>query len=81
VLAETFWGAPLVVVGVLVLAFVVWGVVDAARIDESAWAAAGQSKIVWILFMAIGFIACGLIGVFATVIYFATIRPRVKAAG
>jgi hypothetical protein len=62
------------------LVFVIWGVVDAARLDTAAWEAAGQSKVIWILFMAVGFVACGLIGIFATVIYFASIRPQVKRA-
>ena len=79
-LAESLWVPQLLGVGLLALAFVGWGVVDAGRLDAIAWEAAGQSKVMWILFMAVGFIACGLIGIFATVIYFASIRPKVKRA-
>jgi len=68
------------IVAFLAVAFVAVGVIDAIRIDKSVWDASGQSKLIWILFMAIGFVACGLIGVFATLIYFVSIRPRVKRA-
>jgi hypothetical protein len=70
-------GVTAIVVIVVAFAFVAAGVVDAIRLDTAAWEASGQPKVIWVLFMAIGFVACGLIGIFATVLYFVSIRPRV----
>ena len=78
--AVSLWEPSVVIVLILAVGFVAAGVIDAIRIDRAEWEASGQSKLIWILFMAIGFVACGLIGVFATLIYFVSIRPRVKRA-
>jgi heme/copper-type cytochrome/quinol oxidase subunit 2 len=57
----------------LVLALPLWGIVDAAVRPDSAWRAADQNKVLWIVLM----IVLGLIG---TLIYFIAIRPKVRAA-
>jgi quinol-cytochrome oxidoreductase complex cytochrome b subunit len=55
------------------LALPLWGIVDAAVRPDSAWRAADQNKVLWIVLM----IVLGLIG---TLIYFIAIRPKVSAA-
>jgi hypothetical protein len=34
---------------ILLVLFLVWGIIDAAVRPDSAWAAAGQSKLVWVV--------------------------------
>ena len=55
------------------LGLLIWAVIDAATKPDSAWAAADQSKIVWILVALFVPIAGALA-------YLIAIRPKVKAA-
>lgn len=52
----------------------VWGIIDAAIRPDSAWAAAGQSKLAWILVQV-------FLWVVGSAVYFVAIRPKVKRAG
>lgn len=67
-------------VALLPLAFIIWGVVDAAGHSDAAWAAAGQNKVLWIVLQAVGVFFC-MVGLIFTIVYFAAIRPRVVAGG
>jgi hypothetical protein len=64
----------LVPVGVTVFA-----IVDGAGRPEYAWQQAGQSKAVWVALEAVGIFICFL-GVIMSIIYFATIRPKLVLA-
>jgi hypothetical protein len=69
-------GAPEVIIFVLVLFIMglpVWGIVDAAIRPDSVWAAAGQSKIVWVIVQL-------FLWTVGALVYFVAIRPKLKAA-
>jgi hypothetical protein len=71
-------------VGVAMAAFVllalpIWGFVDAATRPDHHWKAAGVSKPLWIGLQGLG--APFGVGMVAAIVYFATIRPRLNAAG
>jgi hypothetical protein len=51
----------------------VWGIIDAAMRPDSAWAAAGQNKVVWVLVQI-------FLGILGSAVYFLAIRPKLKAA-
>lgn len=65
---------PTELIIVLFLLLPLWGIIDAAVRPNSAWQAADQSKLLWVVLM----IVLGFIG---TLVYFIAIRPNVKAAG
>lgn len=60
---------------ILLVLFVlpVWGIIDAAIRSDSAWTAAGQSKLVWVLVQV-------FLWVLGSAVYFVAIRPKLKAA-
>lgn len=68
------------VVGIATLVVIIWGIIDAAQRPASAFEAAGQNKTLWIVLMALGLIFT-LVGLIAAIVYFASIRPKVVAAG
>lgn len=52
------------------------GAIDAALKPESAWQAANQNKLVWVLLQALSiFLSC--LGLIVPIIYFVSIRPKV----
>jgi hypothetical protein len=64
----------LVPVGVTVFA-----IVDGVGQPEWAWQQTGQSKAVWIALEAVGIFVCFL-GLIMSIIYFATVRPKLVLA-
>jgi hypothetical protein len=66
-------GPFLVVALVGLLTFVVWVValVDALRIPDRDWDRAGQSKLLWVLLIA-------LLGVIGAILYLAMARPQLR---
>lgn len=61
---------------ILLVLFVlpVWGIIDAAIRPDAAWAAAGQSKVVWVLVQI-------FLWVIGSAVYFVAIRPKLKMHG
>ena len=53
--------------------FVIWigALVDALRITDREWDRAGQSKLLWVLLIA-------LLGVIGAILYFAMARPTLR---
>jgi hypothetical protein len=64
----------LLLVILLVAALPIWAVLDAAIRPDGAWLAARQNKLVWVLVI----LFMPLVG---SVLYFAAIRPKVRAGG
>jgi len=66
-------GPFLLVALVGLVTFVVWivALVDALRINEREWNRAGQSKLLWVLLIA-------LLGVIGAILYFAMARPSLR---
>ena len=56
----------------------IWGILDAARKPTEAWAAIRQSRLLWILLMAL-LTPVGM-GVIVAVVYLVTVRPKLVAA-
>ena len=67
-----------VVLGVVLLAVVVWGVVDVARRPTSVLP--GGRKAAWIAGMVVGTFLFGIVGPVVAGIYLAVIRPRLAQA-
>lgn len=63
----------LVVFSIVSTVFWVWMLVDAAKAPESAWAAIGQSKTLWIV------LAVFPLGVIASLLHYFWLRPKLKA--
>ena len=74
-------GAPELLIIVLVLALpllIVFGIVDAARRPEWAFAGAGQNKTMWVALQALGLFVAPL-GAVLTLTYLLSIRPKLTA--
>lgn len=68
-------GGPELIILLVVMVLVVvpiWGVIDAAMRPDDVWAAAKQSKVVWILVQL-------FLGIIGAAIYFMAIRPKLIA--
>ncbi len=78
------FGPDVFVVLVLAVVFValpLWAIVDAASRPTGAFAAAGSNKAMWIILIAACWLLTGFIGTILSVVYLASIRPRVRAVG
>ena len=67
-------GAPELIIFVFVLIITVlpiWGIIDAAIRPDTAWRAAQQSKVVWVLVQIV-------LWTLGAIIYFLIIRPKLK---
>ncbi|RJS45943.1 PLDc N-terminal domain-containing protein [Nocardioides cavernaquae] len=59
---------------VLMLAFFVWWVlmlIDALKVSDATWSAAGESKILYVLLMV-------FLGVIGTILYVVIARPKLR---
>jgi len=54
---------------VLIWAFTIWGIVDAATRADDQWARASQNKILWVVLQVV-------LGFIGTLIYVFAIRPK-----
>jgi hypothetical protein len=74
-LAPNFWLLVLITVaGGLVLAGLwVWSLVDALRIRDQVWDAAGQNKVLWVLLIV-------LLGLLGSVLYLFIPKPALRRA-
>lgn len=57
-------------VALAMFAFWVWSLVDALRLDDRRWVAAGQSKILWVVLIAV-------LGLLGSILYLFMARPAV----
>jgi hypothetical protein len=64
--------AVFLVVGLVTTVIWLWALVDALRISDERWAAAGQSKLIWVLVIV-------LLGVLGALLYALIARPALAA--
>lgn len=69
-----------VLFGFLPLVLGVWTAIDASRYPDSAFAAAGTSKTLWIVLPLVGILACGLVALGAWFGWITSVRTRVELA-
>jgi Protein of unknown function (DUF2516) len=72
-------GIFIALVGIVMLIIPIWALVDAIARPSAAFSAARSSKGMWIALIAITWLLTGIIGTVLSVVYLASIRPRVKA--
>ena len=65
-------------IAALVLAIVV--VVDASGRPDATWHATGQNKTLWIVLPIVLLFGCGIGSLVVSVIYLASVRPKLIAA-
>jgi hypothetical protein len=81
VIGDVF-GPDLLVVAIIgLVGFVIpiWAIVDAASRPSGAFSAAGSSKAMWISLIVVFWLITGIVGLILSVVYLASIRPRVRA--
>jgi hypothetical protein len=61
-----FWGVP------------IWAIVDAASQTSSSFRAAGSSKALWITLLTVFMFFFAPIAIILAIVYFASVRPRVR---
>jgi hypothetical protein len=76
-------GAPELLVllggGLIPFALTVWALIDSQTRPDAAWLQTGQSKQVWLVLLIVGLFFC-LVGLVASIVYLATVRPKLQAA-
>ncbi len=72
-------GLILLVVGLIALVVSIWALIDAISRPAGAFTAAGSSKGTWIALIVVFWLLTGLIGTVLSIVYLASIRPRVRA--
>ncbi len=81
-LAELFGPDLLILVlGLVIFAIPLWAVIDAAVRPQTAWQAAGQSKVLWLILVIATWLLTGILGLVLAIVYLTVIRPKVAAAG
>jgi hypothetical protein len=68
------------VVGPLALILAIVVVIDASRRPDAAWEAIGQNRAVWIVVPLVLLLGCGIASLVASIIYLASVRPRLVQA-
>ena len=72
----TLLGAVVVLIGLALLAFTVWVVVDILKHDNDEFMVIGQNRAIWLV-LVIGFtLACGPASVLFSAYYLVKIRPQ-----
>jgi hypothetical protein len=72
-------GLILVVIALVALVIPIWALIDCISRPSGAFAAAGSSKGMWITLIVILWFFTGIVGVILSIVYLASIRPRVRA--
>ncbi len=62
------------------VAIVVWALFDASGQPREAWLVVGTNRTALLSVLVGGAFFCGFVGYVAAIFYFATIRPRLRAA-
>jgi Protein of unknown function (DUF2516) len=72
-------GIFILLIAVVMLVIPIWALVDAISRPSGAFSAAGSSKGMWVALIAITWLLTGIIGTVLSIVYLASIRPRVRA--
>jgi hypothetical protein len=59
----------------------IWAIVDAVVRTESAWAAAGQNKTLWVVLLVVCTFVVAPLGLVLAIVYLASIRPKLRGTG
>jgi hypothetical protein len=68
------------VTGIAALVLTVVVVVDASARPDAVWEATGQNRMLWIVLPIALLVACGIGSLIVSIIYLATVRPKLIAA-
>jgi hypothetical protein len=71
-------GLFVLLIGLVGLVLPIWVLVDAISRPTGAFTAAGSSKGMWIALILLFWLFTGIVGVVLSVVYLASIRPRVR---
>jgi hypothetical protein len=72
-------GVIILLVVLATLFLPIWALIDAILRPTGAFTAAGSSKGMWIALIVVFWLFTGIIGAVLSVVYLASIRPRVRA--
>jgi hypothetical protein len=72
-------GVFVFLIALVALVIPIWALVDSISRPTGAFTAAGSSKGMWIALIVLFWLFTGIVGVILSVVYLASIRPRVKA--
>ena len=72
-------GIFILLIAILMLVIPIWALVDSISRPSGAFSAAGSSKGMWVALIAVTWLLTGIIGTVLSVVYLASIRPRVRA--
>ena len=72
-------GLIVLVVALVTLVIPIWALIDSISRPGGAFTAAGSSKGLWIALIVVFWLFTGIVGVILSVVYLASIRPRVRA--
>jgi hypothetical protein len=72
-------GLFVLLIALVTLVVPIWALVDSISRPTGAFTAAGSSKGMWIALIVLFWLFTGVIGVVLSIVYLASIRPRVKA--
>jgi hypothetical protein len=72
-------GIFILLIAIAMLVIPIWALVDSIARPSAAFSAAGSSKGMWVTLIAITWLLTGIIGTVLSVVYLASIRPRVRA--
>jgi len=75
-------GPDILILGVFALFLIlpVWAAIDAAAKPGWAFERAGTNKALWIVLPIVGIFICGLVGIAAGIVWFASTRAKVVGA-
>jgi len=72
-------GVIILVIALIALVLPIWALIDAISRPSGAFSAAGSSKGMWIALIVLFWVFTGIIGAVLSIVYLASIRPRVRA--
>jgi Protein of unknown function (DUF2516) len=72
-------GLIVLLVALVTLVLPIWALIDSISRPSGAFTAAGSSKGMWIGLIVVFWFFTGIVGMVLSVVYLASIRPRVRA--